>query len=229
MQLLQSHGKLQQWSGKLAQEFELFDASLIVLNVNNGEFDKALELITGTKDDETRCKLMVKYARILLKNRPKHMLELLRTPGFRSISKIEMIPVFMSMEDDYHNLMLAADYIKDIWITQLELHERSYYNLAFELNLRSLLASRNPIETKQCTRLLDFLEALEFAKMSGGNVHLDEKYATDTLHFQIKENIQLQATESDTFRLDHRDLVISKLKESYLVLLLMAKQFQKAV
>lgn len=101
---------------RLAMNFKRFDEILIVLYVNNEDFDETLGLIYRTKDNVDRCNLMVKYASILMKHRPKGMLQLLREPEFNDISKIEMISVFITMEDDYHNLISAADYVNDIWI-----------------------------------------------------------------------------------------------------------------
>ena len=54
MQLLQSHGILQELACKLAEDFELFDASLIMLNINNGDYDKAIELICSLRDNEAK-------------------------------------------------------------------------------------------------------------------------------------------------------------------------------
>ena len=62
MQLLQAHGRLTQMAAKLATEFDLFDASLIVLSINRGDYEKVIDLICLTKDEDVRCRLMVRYA-----------------------------------------------------------------------------------------------------------------------------------------------------------------------
>jgi hypothetical protein len=137
----------------MAREFELFDQSLIILNINKGDYVKVISLITALKDDATKCKQMAKYSHVLLKHSPKLMIETLRQPSFDNINKLELIPALMTMENFHHTLMAAADYVEQVWIERLGLHERQYYNLAFQLNLRSLVASRTLQETAESNRL----------------------------------------------------------------------------
>jgi hypothetical protein len=60
------------------------------------------------------------------------------------------------------------------------------------------------------------------------NTKLDEKYATDLLDWEITE--LMQAIEADeTGRKAHLEAIAKKLKESFLVLLLMKRQYDKAV
>lgn len=102
---------------------------------------------------------------------------------------------------------------------------RSCYNLAFELNLRALIATSTIEETQECSRLKGYLEALQTSKIQGKVVVLDEKYALDLLHFKIKELTALLGGENR----EHTDALISKLKEAYMMLLLMTKQFKQAL
>jgi hypothetical protein len=37
---------------KLAIKFELFDASLIILSINRGDYEKVIDLICQTKDED---------------------------------------------------------------------------------------------------------------------------------------------------------------------------------
>lgn len=45
MQLLQQHVKLAEMADELAEDFELFDQSLIVLTINRGDYEKVIDLI----------------------------------------------------------------------------------------------------------------------------------------------------------------------------------------
>ena len=77
--------------------------------------------------------------------------------------------------------------MKEVWIEKLGDNERRHYNLAFQLNLRALLSTRNAEETAQCESLNKFLDFLKYIRMKENDTLLDEKYATDTLHFKINE------------------------------------------
>lgn len=94
MQLLQQHVKLGEMADELAEDFELFDQSIIVLTINRGDYKKVIELITSLKDDKSKCRLIAKYSYLLLKNIPELMIETLRQPVFEKVKKQELIPAF---------------------------------------------------------------------------------------------------------------------------------------
>lgn len=102
-------------AAKLAQDFELFDASLVVLNINKGDYEKVIDLICSTKDEDVRCRLTVRYAQVLLKHKPKLMLQRMQI-GFEKVPKLQLIPAFNAMDEKQNNLTCAANYVKDFWI-----------------------------------------------------------------------------------------------------------------
>lgn len=130
MQLLQAHGRLNLMAPKLAKEFELFDSSLIVLSINRGDYEKVIDLICLTKDEDIRCRLMIRYAQVLLKQKPKLMLQRMRI-GFEKVKKMQLIPAFNAMDEKHSNLTCAANYVKEFWIDKLGETEKTFYNLVF--------------------------------------------------------------------------------------------------
>lgn len=115
---------------KLAKEFELFDSSLIVLSKNRGDYEKVIDLICLTKDEDIRCRLMIRYAQVLLKQKPKLMLQRMRI-GFEKVKKMQLIPAFNAMDEKHSNLTCAANYVKEFWIDKLGETEKTFYNLVF--------------------------------------------------------------------------------------------------
>ena len=112
MQLLQQHVKLAEMADELAEDFELFDQSLIVLTINRGDYEKVIDLICKVKDVKSKCNLIAQYSYLLLKHVPKLTIETLRQSAFEKVRKQDLIPAFQAMDDSYENLCLAADYVK---------------------------------------------------------------------------------------------------------------------
>lgn len=173
-------------ASSLAREFELFDQSLILLALHRGDYPRVVNLIGAIKDDAIKCKLMAKHAQTLLKHEPKLVIAQLRLEEYEQINKLELIPALMAMDNLHHTLNAAGEYVDQVWIAKLEQHQTQFYNLAFQLYLRALVASRTTKEAKDYTTLLDFLNRLESSRCT----YLDEKYASDLLHWQILETVQ---------------------------------------
>lgn len=62
---------------------------------------------------------MTKYAHVLLKHQPKLMIETLKQQTYDGINKLELIPALMALDNKYHTLMAAADYVEKVWIEKL--------------------------------------------------------------------------------------------------------------
>ena len=58
---------------------------------------------------------MTQYAQVLLKQKPKLMLQRMRV-GFEKVKKTPLIPAFNAMDEKHKNLTCAANYVKEFWI-----------------------------------------------------------------------------------------------------------------
>lgn len=54
-----------------------------------------------------------------MKHQPKLMIETLKQQTYDGINKLELIPALMALDNKYHTLMAAADYVEKVWIEKL--------------------------------------------------------------------------------------------------------------
>lgn len=69
-QLLQSHGRINDYCLQLAKKFENYEETLVVHSINSQDFKSALKTIDSISDPELRFDLTLKYGLALSKEEP---------------------------------------------------------------------------------------------------------------------------------------------------------------
>ena len=96
-QILQSHGRMNDYCLKLAKTFKNYETALVVHSINRQEYEDALQTIKLLKDDNLRSQLTLRYGSILISNNPIEFLQLLQMKEYKQIEKRKLVPVLLQV------------------------------------------------------------------------------------------------------------------------------------
>ena len=180
-QLLQSHGRINDYCLTLAKKFKNNEETLVIHSINKQEFKEAIETIERMSEDEMKFILLHKFGLVLSKNEPHLFLRLVQRVKLTDENKEKLSAILLQVPK--HAIAQAASLVKDTWLNKVGKRRQSFYNLAFLLLLETLFTFTTLQELSEYTGLHIYLHKLDLELQE----HDDERL--ETLDASLAANI----------------------------------------
>lgn len=177
IQLLQSHGRLSDCLF-FATEKRNYEA-IVLHHINNRDFEKALFVLSGIREEAIKYPLMIRYASVFMKHQAKYTIDIL-LQSFKTINIEELLPSLLTIQTSER--FFAVNYIKQIMETS---KNKLLHNLyIFFLAQSSEIAGQD--------ELINYLDQQEILQKNNQPIYFDKDFALNVCKYFERHEGQIR-------------------------------------